>query len=84
VLSGLLGPIFECGSVYWERYLSVEPCVGTDILVWNGLLRPIFERGAVSWERLLSVERCVWFVFVWCVSVVCVGVCGCVLCVECV
>ena len=44
----MLGPIVVFGAVCLCRYLIVELCVGTDILVRSGVL-----------GRNLSVEQCV-------------------------
>jgi len=53
-----LGPILEYGAVCWDRYWSMERCVGTDTGVWSGVLGPILEYGAVCWDRYWSMERC--------------------------
>ena len=43
----------------WERYWSMERCVGTGTGVWIGVLGPVLECGAVCWDRYWSMERCV-------------------------
>jgi len=48
----VLGPIFECGTVCWDRYLSVNRWVGTLIGLWSGVLGPIFECEAVCWTHI--------------------------------
>ena len=45
--------------MYWDRYWSVEQCIGTDIGVRSGVLGPILECGAVYWDRYWSEERCI-------------------------
>jgi len=45
--SGVLGPLFDCGALCWDRYLSVERYVGADVAC-----------GAVCWDRNLSVWWC--------------------------
>ena len=53
----MLGPRFESGMVRSDRYLSVERCIGTDILVWSGGFGPIIKCGTLCWEGHLCVER---------------------------
>ena len=57
--SRVLGPIFEGGSLRFDRYLSVELYVGTDISVCTGVLGQILVWGAVIWDRYLSEGQCV-------------------------
>ena len=40
-------PIFDCEVVYWDRYLSVERCVVTDVCLWSRVFGSIFEGGAL-------------------------------------
>ena len=47
----LVRPILEHGVVCWDRYCSMELCVGTDTGVWSGVLGPILEYGAVCWDQ---------------------------------
>ena len=53
----MLRLIFEGGSVGWDRILSVQRCVGTDICVWNAVFGPIIECGFVVWNRYFNVKR---------------------------
>jgi len=55
--NGVLGPIFESGMVRSDRYLSVERCIGTDIMMWSGGFGPIIKCGTLCWEGFLCVER---------------------------
>ena len=55
----LVRPIPVYGAVYWDRYWSMERCVGTDTGVWSGVLGPILEYEPVCWDRYWSIERCV-------------------------
>ena len=51
----MLVPIFECGKVCWDRYLSEERCVGNDRWVRSGVLGRIDECGTVCLDLYLSV-----------------------------